>query len=436
MIRRIKEFVDGGVRLFWHRQSMFIAAALLAGIYYNMTIAIVCFAFCEITEAFDYVLSKKIRNWHDGGIAKARRYLNLLSISTVLSASAVSLFAILIAREEGISIHFTPLFFLFGAALFAAMNNHQLLRVLLVRLLIYGAAFLYIPIRDLWVERPSYDSYLWLQFATCLFVLYLIVDCSIIFINKYKKGLRQMEELRLERDRAEAAYKMKSQFVSIVSHELRTPLTSIKGGLGLIQSGSLGDVPKEFEKIFGIAHKNSNRLAVLIDDLLDLQKLEAGHMNFSFSNIDVFDLLQDSVESNEAYGRASDVSFKIVGKKEPYFVKGDQDRLMQVMANVLSNAVKFTNAGDVVEVAAEQHESKVRISVKDNGIGIPPESTEKVFGTFSQVDGRDRRKIGGSGLGLSIAKQIVESHGGTIGYTSKVGIGSTFVIDLDLVLTE
>lgn len=429
--KQLKDFVHGGLELIWQRQIMFAGAAILTGYFYSIGIAIACYLFASATEVLDYYISKRVLKWDGEGDATAKRHLHLLTISSILSAIAVSLFVALVARQEDNSVHFTSLFFLFAAALFAAINNHQLLRVLIARLVIYGATFIYIPAHDLWVVRPPLNSYLWLQFATCLFVLYFIVDCSRIFLKLYQNGLNQLAELKLERDHAERAYKMQSQFVSVVSHELRTPLTSIKGALGLIKSGGLGNTTQKMDGVVDIAYKNSNRLAALIDDLLDVQKFESGKMTFQLAPVDLAHLLQEAVAANESYGNSMNVAFRTYGIKKAVYVNGDHDRLMQVMANVLSNAVKFSERGGEVEISLEEFASKVRISVKDYGEGMPESSKDKVFGQFTQVDSSIQRKIGGTGLGMYITKNILDGHGGKIDFSSEMGKGTTFYIELN-----
>jgi len=429
--KQLKDFAQGGLNLVWQRQFMYVGATALTGYFYNFPIAISCYLFALATEVLDYVISKRVTQWDGKSSKTAARFLHLLTISSTLSALAVVIFVILVAREEGNSVHFTSLFFLFSAALFAAMNNHQLLRVLIARLIIYSLTFIYIPAHDLWVVRPPLDSYLWLQLMTVVFVLYFIVDCSMIFLKLYRKNLSQMTDLELERDRAENAYKMQSQFVSIVSHELRTPLTSIKGSLGLIKSGGLGETTPKIDSVVAIAYKNSNRLAVLIDDLLDVQKFESGKMNFKLKPVDLAQLIQEAAEANESLGSTMDVTFKTFGLEKPVFVNADHDRMMQVMANILSNAVKFSKHGGLVEITLKEQNDKACIYVKDYGEGIPESSKDLVFGQFTQVDSTIQRKTGGTGLGMYITKNILDGHNGTIDFTSVLGEGTTFIIELD-----
>jgi signal transduction histidine kinase len=430
--KQMRDFVEGGQKLFWHRQSMFIGATLLTGYYFSFQIALFCYAVCVLTEVFDLYISRRILGWNNDGKAAARHYLNLLAISTIFSAGAVSLFALVIAGQEGPSAHFTPLLFLLSAALFAAMNNHQLVRVLLLRLGIYGTVAIYIPIHDIWVTKAPFQSDLWLNFLTVVFVLYVIVESAVIFLRLYQRNLRQMETLRVEHDRAMAANTAKTQFLAMVTHELRTPLTSIKGSIDLIDSGHLGDVPDKMAPVFAIASKNSMRLNQLINELLDVQKIESGAMIFHPVPVDLAAMVQDSVNAIGGYTSGHNVTVTTKIAEGSFQVSGDYGRLLQIMANVLSNAIKFSDKSDVVEVTLERIGEKARISVSDNGIGIPAEARETVFEKFSQVDASDRRSYGGTGLGLNITKQLLKLHQGSIDFTSEMGIGTTFFIDLDI----
>ena len=440
---QMKDFVRGGLALVWQRQAMFLGAGLLTGYFINIQVAIACYIFALASEIFDIQISKRVLKWDGQGDRKAKQFLYLLIISSTLSSISVSVFVLLVAHLEGNTLHFTPLFFLFAAALFAAMNNHQLIKVLIVRLVIYGATFIYIPANDLWqiytipnrseltIPAPM-ETNLWLQFLTVLFVLYFIVDCSLIFLRLYQKGQDQRADLELERDRAKQAYKLQSQFVSVVSHELRTPLTSIKGGLSLIDSGVLGEVPAKIKSVTDIASKNSIRLGALINDLLDVQKFEFGKMELELDRTDLAHLVNESIEANETFDKSMNVTFKVSGTRTPVYVQGDYNRLMQVMANILSNAVKFSNQGEVIDVSLESLGTNVRVSVRDYGKGIPENSEDKVFGQFSQVDSSKERKVGGTGLGMYITKKIMSGHEGSINYTSKIGEGTTFFIDIPL----
>lgn len=221
---------------------------------------------------------------------------------------------------------------------------------------------------------------------------------------------------------------VKAQFISIVSHELRTPLTAIKGALGIIKGGVLN--PEQLQPIIDIAYKNSDRLNYLIDDILDIEKLNVGKMSFDMKSVNMASLLEEGALSIEPYGNEHGITFACFGTEEPLFVNGDHHRLIQVMVNLLSNAAKFSHVGGKVEVSLARYESNLRVSVKDSGIGIPVAARATIFDRFTQVDSTDQRKKGGSGLGLGIAKMIVEAHGGHLGFASEMGEGTTFYFDL------
>jgi signal transduction histidine kinase len=230
---------------------------------------------------------------------------------------------------------------------------------------------------------------------------------------------------------------VKSQFVSVVSHELRTPLTSIKGSLDLINSGQIGPVHPQVRPLLDMASKNSRRLAHLIDDLLDLQKIEAGEMSFKLDVLDVGAMVLEAIQSHQGFAEKYKVTFRAdVPEGAGLTVNGDESRLMQVLSNMISNASKFSSDGDEVVVGASVNGDMVRLFVRDHGAGIPPGAREKVFGRFSQLDSSDQRRTGGTGLGMNISREIVEAMGGMIDYDSEVGKGSTFYVDLPRVKAD
>jgi signal transduction histidine kinase len=431
--RQLKDYVGCTSKLIWQRQSIFFAATTLSAFYFDPAKSIACYGAVLFTEVLDLLLARRVSKWTDHDPVKARRFMAWTLVNTFLSASAISLFVIMISLQQGVGNHFTPLFFLFAAALFAAMNNHQLLPALSLRLLIYGAAFFVISFFDIWRVRPPLSSDLWLQFFTVIFVLYFIIDCSFMFLQHYRARMRQMEGLRKEHERTMSALQIKSQFVSVVSHELRTPLTSIKGSLDLLNSGAMGPVPDNMAPLVELAAKNSLRLSNLINDILDFQKIEAGEMSYRFDQVDVRALVNEAIGSNAGY--ADSLGITIVADMpapDGAHVLGDDSRLMQVMSNMISNALKFSPAGGKVIVGYENTGDAVRIFVEDHGEGIAPNSKKKVFDRFSQLDSSDQRKVGGTGLGMNISKQIVDQHNGTIDYVSEPGKGTIFFVTLDL----
>lgn len=221
--------------------------------------------------------------------------------------------------------------------------------------------------------------------------------------------------------------RMKNEFVSVVSHELRTPLTSIMGSLGLIQSGAVGDVTDDVKGMVDIAFNNSDRLVRLINDILDIEKIEAGRMDFRSDRLDAKQLIGQALEENAGYAQKQNVKLLTdVTEEADLWVRGDRDKINQIFANLISNAVKFSSAGDSVTITLDADEDFVRFSVQDNGTGVPEEFQDKLFERFSQADSSATREQGGTGLGLTICKAIVDRLGGDIGFESKAGQGATF----------
>lgn len=226
--------------------------------------------------------------------------------------------------------------------------------------------------------------------------------------------------------------RLKNEFIATVSHELRTPLTAIVGALGLLREESAGGLPEHASTFLDMASQNSERLAALINDILDLEKIESGRMDFRISPLAVKLLLERAVALNAAYGEKFDVRFELREPVPEATVPGNEDRLLQVLTNLMSNAAKFSPAGSAVTVSAAIRDRSVRIAVSDKGPGVPEEFRGRIFQKFAQADASDTRHKGGTGLGLSICKAIVEKLGGTIGYESTVGRGAVFFFDLPL----
>ncbi|GAA0650360.1 hypothetical protein GCM10009101_25030 [Brevundimonas lenta] len=224
---------------------------------------------------------------------------------------------------------------------------------------------------------------------------------------------------------------MKTQFVSTVSHELRTPLTSIAGSLGLLAGGAAGQLPEKASRLIGIAHANTQRLVRLINDILDIEKIQSGQMTLDLQPLDLRDVAERSIES--VRGMADGLEVTVTMRDgTPCPVRGDADRLIQVVVNLLSNAIKFSPAGGEVLLVVEAANRIVRLSVRDNGPGVPEEFRARIFSKFAQADASDTRAKGGTGLGLAIAREIAERHGGRLWFESSVGEGATFHLDLPL----
>ena len=224
--------------------------------------------------------------------------------------------------------------------------------------------------------------------------------------------------------------RMKNEFISIVSHELRTPLTSIRGALGLIASNALGEVPDKIKELIEIAHSNSLRLGNLINDILDIEKIEAGKMDFKIEPFEIMEMVEQAIIVNKPYAQQFNVELLIEKTLPKVKINADKDRIMQVFANLLSNASKFSPPGGSVTVSVFRNNTNIRVSVKDCGPGIPEEFHRSIFKKFAQFDSSDRRSKGGTGLGLSICKAIVEKMDGKIGFESKVNEGTAFYFEI------
>ena len=223
---------------------------------------------------------------------------------------------------------------------------------------------------------------------------------------------------------------LKSEFISTVSHELRTPLTSISGALGLIQGGALGTPPEAMRGMLVTAHNNAQRLILLINDLLDMEKLVAGKMAFQMQEQPLMPLIDQAIDSNQAYAAQFRTRLVITERLDDAGVNVDAMRLQQVMSNLLSNAAKFSPPETQVEVRVESIADRVRISVIDSGPGIPEEFHERIFQKFSQADASSTRKQGGTGLGLAITRELVERMRGSINFFSEPGHGACFFVEL------
>ncbi len=228
------------------------------------------------------------------------------------------------------------------------------------------------------------------------------------------------------------AEQMKNEFVSTVSHELRTPLTSIRGALKLVLAKASDRLSDKGLQMLKIADRNSERLTLLIDDILDMEKIESGKLKFEFQALNMVSLAENALQANENFARQHQVHLRLISKIDNLNVWGDTNRLLQVFVNLISNAVKFSPKDGVVEISLTEREGLIRTSVRDNGPGISEDFRPKIFERFSQADTSDARDKGGTGLGLSISKSIVERHNGYIGFETELGVGTEFYFDLPI----
>lgn len=237
--------------------------------------------------------------------------------------------------------------------------------------------------------------------------------------EKLREAMRRVHEQRI-----------KDEFISTVSHELRTPLTSIKASLDILKSGALTNDPEKSEALIDIAQKNSERLLLLINDILDISKIESEKMQYRITRIPLRSFLETAISDNRVYGDKYQVRYVLGECPDHLSIEVDPDRMMQVMSNLLSNAAKFSPLNTEVHVSAEETKHGVRIVVKDQGKGIPEEFQPHIFEKFTQADSSNQRAIGGTGLGLHISKAIVEHHEGELSFNSSVKNGTEFYIDL------
>ncbi|CAH1043189.1 sensor histidine kinase [Halomonas sp. TD01] len=274
----------------------------------------------------------------------------------------------------------------------------------------------------------------WLWGAGAAFVALLLMITSMSIISQWRHRQRIMT--------------MQQTFVSTVSHELRTPLTVILGALDMLHSGIDGSLNNDAQRLVAVANSNGQRLKRLIDDILDIEKLESGQLTFQWQLVSLKSLVELAVAINQPYAANFGVSL-IFGSSvltppfsnalaEPIedsdLVEVDPERFAQVMANLISNACKHSPQGGDVQVNARRVDSRwFEVSVSDNGNGIPLQFQPRVFDRFAQADGSDRRRTGGTGLGLAITKALVEEMRGTIGFDSEPSKGSCFWFRLPII---
>ena len=220
--------------------------------------------------------------------------------------------------------------------------------------------------------------------------------------------------------------RIKADFISMVSHELRTPLTSIHGSLGLLDSGVCGEISGNAKNLVQIAFKNSKRLGALVNDLLDMEKLASGKLPLNIERFDLIALTKQSIEANTPYALGLNTTFRFSQYPQQAWAVGDSHRLLQVFANLLSNAAKFSADGGCVDIRILEQDAMFRVEVEDKGSGIPMEFRDRIFKKFAQADDGNTRRQGGTGLGLNITQSLVEKMGGEIGFDSEMGAGTVF----------
>jgi len=256
----------------------------------------------------------------------------------------------------------------------------------------------------------------------CEFSLTPLVNSSGDLISVIAQSRDITQQLEAER--------LKKEFTSTLSHELRTPLTSIIGSLQLINSGMLGDLDAEVTELTQVAERNGQRLLDLINDILDIEKIESGKLSLQPAPVALHDLVAESMVLNKGFADRFNVRLEIKGELAPVTVHGDSKRLLQIMTNLVSNAAKFSPEGGQVDIVMQRGDGKVRVAVEDRGPGIPHEFRSRIFSRFAQADSTYTRQKGGTGLGLAICKRLIELMGGEIGFFDREGGGTVFFFDL------
>ena len=258
-------------------------------------------------------------------------------------------------------------------------------------------------------------------------VLILTMIGGLVAARQYLslRDLAAAEQARRESEQ------VKDEFISVVGHELRTPLTSIRGSLGLLEGGVFGELPTEAQSMLALAVTNTDRLVRLINDVLDIERMDAGRMDLELAPVKASELVEDAIQVVQMSATQAKVTLDIDVPEDPT-VSVDSDRILQVLVNLLGNSIKFSPRSSTVTIRVISDDGLARFSIKDAGRGIPADRLESIFERFRQVDSSDAREKGGSGLGLAIARDIVSHHGGQLSVESEVGVGSTFYFTLPL----
>jgi len=236
------------------------------------------------------------------------------------------------------------------------------------------------------------------------------------------------DELVRARDQAETANQAKTEFLASINHELRTPLTSSLGCLGLLKCFIPDDFPEQAQELLDIALRNNQALLRLINELLDYEKILSGTLVIETSLHDICALTSRTVKDLQGYAQNQSVNFVFEEQTDPIYADIEEHRFEQILNNLLSNAAKFSDPDSDVEIFITQNNEAIYVNVKDRGPGIPDDFKEKIFEQFTQIDSSSTRKYNGTGLGLTISKALTERMGGTLGFESEVGVGSTFYV--------
>lgn len=257
----------------------------------------------------------------------------------------------------------------------------------------------------------------------------IVFSAIIIILFIIGSIIMTLSLLRVEKKRL-AAEQVKEEMFSLFNHDLRSPLNGIYATLQLFATDSIYNDREYCKKLASAAFNNAEIMLGFVNDILDIQKMELGGMEFDFKETELISLVKDTIDNNTQYGKMHGVSFELVKPESEIYIKADKRRLQQALTNLLSNAIKYSPENGVVTISITAKEEYTRISVADHGPGIPEEFQPLVFSKFAQSKSELTKSIGGTGLGLTIVKYIIESHKGQVHFETEEGVGTTFHIDL------
>jgi len=331
-------------------------------------------------------------------------------ISTHIPLIAFAIY-ILITSTSGYSMLW-PLILLIASTVIASIISIQLLRYLLEPL--FSCVLVIKDAQEKKIYRPLPENY---------------HDELGYLMGQLNNFIKLHQKLEVALDNADAANREKDNFVSVINHELRTPLTSLNGGIELALTGKFGECDDQLRSVLKIAQRNSKRLSSLVDNILLAQKIDIDALALNEAIIDLNQLLKDSFEENQTF--SIDCRLEIVNDnmKNSSFIIGDEFAVRQIIDNMLSNAIKFSQKGDTVKGIVSEDNGKVRLSIIDSGQGIPGGMEEVVFGRFEQVKNRRQGSTQGSGLGLHISRKLARKMSGNLSYKSELGVGTEFYLE-------